>query len=270
LFYAAHCAEATTSTPKRSRQCARRTRKARDGAGLHPAADGEPPFLKFWNQAKGTLPETIGEADLNTLNSALGFLFGRLRQAQARFEREGDNDRQSIFSALGAFWSFITLFGTPLEENLHVLIMRLQDALWMLDQSWTAPMLKPLRRRGRAPSSQAYAGLRGHAAATVQLLLQAGLAPNYARRAVAAQLRQLGVRPERGSGPVTATTVRNWCDKVSSDVGRHGTAAMMYDYKLARGQEMLSALPKDQASQSALQELAYWVGTIFPELRKPT
>ena len=232
----------------------------------------DPPYLEFWHRAKGTLPETIGEADLSTLNSVLGFLFDRLRQAHARFEQEGDSDRQSVFSALGAFWSFITLFGGPFAENLHVPIMRLQDALWMLDHGQTKPMLEPVRRRrgGRAPSSQTYASLRGHAAATVQLLRQAGLARDDAHKAVATELRQLGVRPERGSGTVTATTVRNWCDEVARDVGRHGTVAMMYQHKLARGQAMLSASPKDQARQFALEELTYWIRTLFPKLRKPT
>jgi hypothetical protein len=179
----------------------------------------DPPFLEFWHRAKGSLPETIGEANLSTLNSALDLLFGRLRQAQSRFEQEGDSDRQSVFSALGAFWSFITLFEAPLAENLHVPIVRLQDALWVLDQGRTEPILKPVRRSGRGPSSQTYASLRGHAAATVQLLRQAGLARDDAHRAVATQLRQLGVRPERGSGTVTAITVRNWCDEVAEDVG---------------------------------------------------
>jgi hypothetical protein len=240
-------------------------------ASSGPAAPDDPPFLKFWHRAKGTFPETIGEADLGTLNSGLGFLFGRLRQAHARFEQEGDSDRQSIFSALGAFWSFITLFGRPFAENLHVSIMRLQDALWMLDHGQTMPMLKPVRRRrgGRGPSSQTYACLRGHAAATVQLLRQTGLQPDDAHEAVARELRQLGVRPERGSGAVTATTVRNWCEKIAEDVGRHGTAAMMYEYKLARGQMMLSAFPEEQA-KAALEELTYWIRTLLPELRKPT
>jgi hypothetical protein len=53
----------------------------------------EPPFLEFLKQANGTLPEAIGEADLSTLNKALAFLFGRLRQARADFENVGDDGR---------------------------------------------------------------------------------------------------------------------------------------------------------------------------------
>jgi len=269
------------NTRKRSSRRAHR-RKARGGASplkrspvaasLRPAAPDSPPFLEFWHRAKGTLPEKIEKADLRTLNLGLGFLFDRLRQAHALFEQEGDSDRQSIFSALGACWSFITLFGGPFVENLDVPIMRLQDALWMLDHGQTEPMLKPVRRRrgGRGPSSQTYASLRGHAAATVQLLRQAGLARDDAHKTVATQRRQLGVQPQRGSGTVTATTVRNWCNEVAEDVGRHGTAAMMYEHKLARGQAMLSAFPKDQARQCALEELTYWIRTLLPELRKST
>jgi hypothetical protein len=239
-------------------------------AAILRSAPDDPPFLKFWKQANGTLPEKIKKADLRTLNSGLGFLFERLRQAHARFEQEGDSDRQSVFSALGAYWSFITLFQAPLAENLHVSTARLQDALWMLDQGRAVPLLKPVRRRGRAPSSETYAALRGHAAATVQLIRQAGFARDDAHRAVAKQLRQLGVRPERGSGTVTPTTVRNWCDEVARDVGRLSIAAMMYEHRLARGHAMLSGLPNDQARRYALEELAYWIGTLFPELRKPT
>src|SRR5262249_62434863 len=68
------------------------------------------PFLKFWKQENNTLPETIGKANLSTLNSALGFLFNRLREARKQFEQEVDNGRQGACTALSAFWQFITLF----------------------------------------------------------------------------------------------------------------------------------------------------------------
>jgi hypothetical protein len=265
-------------TSKRSAQRRRRNRKPRPAvlkrlgprpfASLHSAPD-DPPFLEFWKRYNGTLPETIGEADLSTLNTGLGFLFARLRQAQQRFEKEAD-DRQSVFSALGAFWSFITLFEKPFAESLQVPITRLQDALLMLDRGKTEAILKPERRSGRAFSSETHASLRGYAAATVQLLQQAGLARPDAHKVVAAVLRELRVRPERGSGSVTATTVRNWCDEVARDFGRHGTVARMYEHKLARGQAMLSEFPKDEPMQSALEGLAYWVRTLLPELRKTT
>jgi len=165
---------------------------------------------------------------------------------------------------------FITLFRTPFEEEVYVPILRLQDALAMLDKNRIEPILKPVRRSGRSPSSNTYLCLKGCAAVTVERLLQAALARDGAHRAIARELRNLGVRPERGSGTITATTVRNWCDEVSSDFGRHGIAAMMYDKKLASNKaEGLSELPKDQVEQSLLK-LRAWVLSLFPELLKPS
>jgi hypothetical protein len=249
--------------------------KARGGASplkrpaaiLRPAPD-DPPFLKFLKRANGTLPEKIKEADLRTLNSGLGFFFSRLRKARAQFDKEGDGGRSGVLNALAACWTFIVLFRTPLDETLHFPILRLQDAL---DQNRIEPFLKRVRRSGRGPSSHAYDAVRGHAAATVQLLLKAGLARGDAHRAVARQLSELGLRPERGSGTVTATTVRNWCDKVSRDVGRHGTAAMIYDDKLSPEElKRFSAVSKDRARQFALQLLAAYVRSTFPDRQKPT
>jgi len=253
-------------------------RKARGGASplKRPAAilrraPDDPPFLEFWKRTKGTLPEKIKEADLSTLNLALGFLFNRLREARAQFKQEADNGRRGAFTALGAFHMFITLFKKPLEETLHVPIVRLQDALVGLEQNRIEPILKPVRRRGRARSGHAYDSIRGNAVATVQRLQQAGLALNDALQAVARQLSHLGVRPERGSGTVTATTVRNWCDEVSSDVSRQTTAALMYDHILSPEEnKRFLALPKDRAKQFALRSLSSYVLSISPGRQKPT
>jgi hypothetical protein len=216
------------------------------------------------------LPEIIDESNLSLLNPALSYLFGRLREARALFEQKGDNGRLGAMIALSAFWQFITLFRTPLAENLHIPIVRLRDALAMLEHNRIEPILKPVPRRGRAPSSHSYAALKGYATATVDLLRQADLDPEGAHRAVARVLRQLGVRPERGRDPVTGTTVKNWCDEISEDYGRRGTAALTYDLFLGDEQERFSALPKEQAKRFALQLLAALVGSIFPNLQKPT
>ena len=70
--------------PKRQRSIQRQRpkRKEQGAAAALKLAPDDPPFLKFWNQANRTLPETIGEADLRKLNSALRFLFSRLREAK--------------------------------------------------------------------------------------------------------------------------------------------------------------------------------------------
>jgi hypothetical protein len=258
--------------PKRQRSIQRQRpkRKEQGAAGALKLATDDPPFLKFWKQANKTLPETIGKADLSRLNKALKFLFNRLREARKQFEQEGDNGRQGACTALSAFWQFITLFEKPLEETLHVPILRLHDALAGLDEGRTEPIVKAVRRRGGAPSSHAYDSIKGHAVATVQLLQLAGLTRDDARRVVAKQLSKLGVRPERGSGPVTATTLRNWGDKVSSDFGRHSTAAMVHDNKLIpEERERFLASPKDR-KQFALRLLATYVRSISPGQRKPT
>ena len=258
--------------PKRqgSIQRQRPKRNEQGAAGALKLAPDDPPFLKFWKQTNKTLPETIGKADLSKLNSALGFLFNRLREARKQFEQEADNGRQGACTALSAFWQFITLFEKPLEETLHVPILRLHDALAGLDEGRTEPIVKAVRRRGGAPSSDAYDSIKGDAVATVQLLRLAGLTRDDARRVVAKQLSKLGVRPERGSGPVTATTLRNWGDKVSSDFGRHSTAAMVHDDKLTpEEKERFLASPKNR-KQFALQLLATYVRSISPGQRKPT
>jgi hypothetical protein len=244
---------------------------------LHPAVsepapqpDRQPPHVEFCNQFKGTLPDKIGDVELSTLNTALDFLFARLREARAQFDQE-DDGRLGAFTALGAFWMFIALFRAPYHEGLQLPILRLQDALAMLEQNRVEPIVRPVRRSGRAPSSYGYASLKGHAVATVQRLLQIGVDRRTAHRSVAKELSKFGVRAERGSGVVTATTVRNWCDEISRDVGRHGTAARMYDSVLVHAeQERFSALRKDQAKRFALQSLAGWTRALFPQPQKPT
>jgi hypothetical protein len=238
-----------------------------------PKRSGHRPHRKHRALRTGSspnLPEIIDESNLSVLNPALGFLFGRLREARALFEQKGDNGRLAAMIALSAFWQFITLFRTPLAENLHIPIVRLRDALAMLEHNKIEPILRPVPRRGRARSSHSYAAIKGYATATVELLRQAGLDPQGAHRAVARVLRQVGIRPERGRDPVTGTTVKNWCDEIAEDYGRRGTAALTHDLFLGDEQERFSALPKDKAKGFALRLLAASVGSIFPNLQKPT
>jgi hypothetical protein len=196
--------------------------------------------------------------------------FAQLREAQQQFEQGEQDGRVGARTALTATWMFILAFKATSKEPLYAPIVMLQNALKALDDGLVLPIVKPIRRRGRARSSDAYASLKGHAAATVKMLMQTGLARHQACGRVASQLVRLGIRPERGSGTVTANTVRHWCDEVSSDVGRHGTAARAYDYFISdpEEQEWLSALPKDRARQFVLQSLADWVRALFPNRKK--
>ena len=165
-------------------------------------------------------------------------------------------------------WQFIVLFKSPLAELLHVPIHKLQDALVALDQNNVSPILKPLARPGRAPSSDAYAALQGHAAGTVMRLRKTGLDPKQACALVAKDLAKLGVRPQRGTNAITANTVRHWCDDLASDVGRHGTAAMVYDPMFtAEENKRFDALPAAKAQHFALASLRQFVQETFPQLR---
>jgi len=231
------------------------------------------PSHEWVAQHAGSLPEEVAEDDLDTLNAGLRFLFDDLRSAQRLCQEQGDSGRAGASAALGAIWRFLMLFRDPLAETLHGPILNLHSLLQALDNGFVGPMLKPVPHPGRAPSSDARAALKGCVADTVQRLMRTGLRRQDANVAVAKQLTRLGVRPERGSaGEVTVDTVRHWCEEVAADVGRRGTAAMMYDSMFTPAEvDRFSALPLDQARSHALDTLARFVQAIFPEAveRKP-
>jgi hypothetical protein len=230
------------------------------------------PEIKFLDRMKGTIPELITVGDLETLNAGLGFLFADLRRALQLFEQSEGHGRAGAVKALGAIWRLVALFKQPYAESLILPILRLQDALLALDQNTVAPMLRRVRRPGRGGSTGVRAALKGHAVGTVEQLVQAGVPRPQAHAKVAKVLIELAVRPERGSRPITATTVRHWCDEVAADVGRRSEAAVVYDGMFtADERQRFSLLPTGQARHSfALKSLASWVRAVLPELRKPT
>jgi hypothetical protein len=217
--------ESASRFPRRSR----RRVAATTSTGRKIEAGELPVNLLFTSRMVGTLPEAVTPSDLELLNSGLRWLFADLRRAHRYFQNGEGNGRGGAVTALGALWRFVTLFAAPLAEGLHTPIHDLQTALEALEQNNVLPMLKPAARPGRAKSSRGREALKGHAAGTVQRLLKAGIKPVDAHRRVAKELTKLGVRPERGAGAVTATTVRHWCDEVANDVNRLGPAAVIYD-----------------------------------------
>jgi hypothetical protein len=252
---------------RHARQSRRRT-VAVKGIRSKTSSDDVRPHLVFLNRLQGTLPETVAEGDLETLNSGLGFLFSRLREARQQYDEDEAGGRVAAFTALGAMWQFIALFNSTLAENLHVPILKLQDALVALDQNNVLPILKPVARPGRAASSHAYAALKGHAAATVMRLRKLDLDPKQAFALVAKELTKLGVRLERGKGAITVNTVRHWCDDVENDVGRRGTAAITYDMMFTDEEnKRFHGLPPAEAKNFALDSLRRYVQQIFPEQR---
>jgi hypothetical protein len=221
-----------------------------------PGPTGDPPRVvidatEFLDRTKGTLPEQIAGVDLEKLNRGLGFFFSYLRGASEVFYQSKYGGRHGAIMALNAAWRLVALFKQPSSENLFLPLLHL--------------------------STGARAALRGHAAGTVQRLVEAGLSLKDARTRVAKALNKLGVRPERGSGQTTARTVRTWCEEVAADVGRRTGAAIVYDGMFTdEERQKFSRLQSDQKRRAhALHSLVGFVRAHFPraakaELQKPT
>jgi len=253
--------------PRRIRQ-SRRLTAAEKGTQSNVAHDEARPHLDFLNRFRGSLPETITESDLETLNLGLRFLFAWLRKARQQHDKAAEGERDGAFAALGALSQFIMLFDAPLTELLHKPFLQLQNALAALDQNNVLPILKPVSRPGGTASSQAHLALQGHAAGTVMRLRTLDhFDPRLACTLVAKELAKLGVPSQRGTKAITANTIRHWCDNVASDVGRHGTAAMMFDSMFtAKENEKFQALPSAKAQSFALASLRQYVREMFPTL----
>ncbi len=227
-----------------------------------------PPHLEFLLQSQGTLPEFITEADLETLNSGLRFLFAHLRDARQQFENEGDGGRLAAVTALGGLWQFIVLFKEPLANSLQIPVLHEQAALAALEENLVFQIHKPVPRRGRPPSGHVHAAMIGHAAGTVQRLLQIGLTRDESHRAVAAHLTKLGVKTGRG-GRVTANTVRHWCDEVAID--GHGLAAQLCHSILSEIEDSdFATSSRGEARIRVLDKLSAWVWGIIPASPKPS
>ena len=253
---------------KKSRRIHQSSRRGAAEQGNQSNTRLREPHLDFPIRSHGSLPETITASDLASLNSSLASLFARLREARQQYDKEEDGARVAAFTALGAMWQFIALFNSPLQEQLHVPILKLMDALAALDHNNVLPILKPVTRTGRAPSSTAYSSLQGHAAGAVMRLRMLGIDPTQACALVAKELTKLGIKPDRGVGGITGNTIRHWCDHVASDVARHGPAAFMYDMMfMEEAVQRFRALPPAEAPALALASLRQYIQTIFPELR---
>jgi hypothetical protein len=221
---------------------------------------------------KGTLPELVTTPDLETLNTGLRFFFSELRLSSALFQQSGSGGRAGAVKALGATWRLVALFEQPLSQLLHVPILHLQDALQSLDEGTVSPMLTAVPHSGRASSTGGRAALRGHAAGTVTRLIEANVPRGQAHALVARALVRLGVRPERGSGQITATTVRHWYAEVATDVSRRGAAAIVYDGMFTdEERRRFSGLPSDQERRAlTLNSLAGFVRAHFPSILSAT
>jgi hypothetical protein len=166
------------------------------------------------------LPETIGADDLKIINEVLAALFVELRLASALYQGEEFPDRAATLIALSAVWRFLMRFRPALDERLHVPLMNLSNALLGLNNNNVQPILQRSapRRGGRAQDSPDRQALIGIAVGAVERLLWTGMDHGEADKAVAAELAKLGVKPNRGGNPITARTVREWRNRVGTDL----------------------------------------------------
>jgi hypothetical protein len=155
----------------------------------------------------------VGPAELETLNNALSTLFAQLRDAKALFENAGNGGRAGTVVALSAVWTFVAQFGAA-REGLHIPLLDLAGALIALNTNNVLPVLMPHPRSGRAYDSPKRQALVGFAAGAVEQLRWTGMCPAEAHRVVAAELSKWGVKPARGTRPIKARTVRDWCERV--------------------------------------------------------
>ena len=243
-----------------------RRRSSAGTSSSEPPVDPPGELIKateFLDRMKGTIPEQITAADLETLNEGLRFFFSKLRLASGLFHQSGEG-RHAWIVALDAAWQFVALFKQPCAELLFRPILDLQAALRNLDEGGVPPMLKPVRRTGPAPSTDTHAALWGYTAGTVQRLVQSNISPHDARKRAAELLVKLGVQA-RGNKPITERTVRTWCEKVAEDVGRRGVAANVYDTMFTDEESLrFSNLQSDRERQAlALNSLALFVRPNF-------
>jgi hypothetical protein len=163
----------------------------------------------------GSLPETIGSNDLDGLNQKLETLLEGLRVARSL--PAGDTrGRLSAVVALGAVCTFLMSFRLVLAEGLHVPLLNLHGALLALNENNIEPILKPVKRTGRAVSSPQRFNLIGIAIGSALRLEWTDMGPAAANEAIAAKLTALGVKPTRGRGGVTGRTVRGWRERVEA------------------------------------------------------
>jgi hypothetical protein len=163
----------------------------------------------------GSLPETIGSNDLDGLNQKLETLLEGLRVARSL--PAGDTrGRLSAVVALGAVCTFLMSLRLELAEGLHVPLLNLHGALLALDGNNIEPILKPVKRTGRAVSSPQRSNLIGIAIGSARRLEWTDMGPAAANRAIADKLTALGVKPTRGRGRITARTVRGWRERAEA------------------------------------------------------
>jgi hypothetical protein len=205
-------------------------------------------------------PETIGLTEISELNVGLHSFFMELREAESEFA--AGNQLDGAYLSLVAVIGLISLFEPVRREGLFVPLAALESALLGLGEGIVEPILKPSQKRkdGRSPSPGLNREIRGAVAYVVQRLCDFGCSREDAFNAVAADLKRIGVKPDRGSGSVTNRTVRGWYEKVMADVGFHGDAARRCRQLLSSpSNTALDQMPREMAISLLRTRLKYFV-----------
>jgi hypothetical protein len=221
-----------------------------------------------------SLPESISAGDVEAINEALALLFGRLRLARSLPLGKTDA-RPSAVVALGAVCRFLEQFEPALTESLLTPLLNLQSALLALNENNIQPVLKPVKRTGRAPSSHAFYALIGFAVGVARQLEWTELSPRSADKVVAQKLSVLGIMPTRGKNGVTAGTLHHWRHQIDAvepavrslpvqllqselraeDLGWITAAFIASTRSTDEWRRKITAIPRDQARDFALSTL---------------
>jgi hypothetical protein len=226
--------------------------------------------LSEWISVIGTLPDVVGPKDLPKLNEGLRYLLKELREAQAEFV--AGNPADGTYLSLVAVYAFVSLFRSVSIEGLALPLDALESALWALDEGIVEPVLRPARRAGpgrqRAPNLRQQ--LKGAAVWTVHRLRGLGYSLPDAHSAVAADLERVGVKPDRGSGKMSARVVRGWCEDVAEDVGRHQAAAQRFQALTTNPRSaVFDRMPREAAVMVLRARLRYAALAVGESRRRP-
>ena len=164
--------------------------------------------------------------DVQALGQALESLINGLHSAAERYEvgrdaEDWDHGRKSAMYALESVGELITslpellnlpgLEGARLAKPLQELFVALRQA----DKGQRSPMLERRRVRHRPTDTDMVQTLKGSAAATVTLLMRAGVPKREAENRVAHALIQEGCRPTGGAHhTLSPNTIAAWRNKM--------------------------------------------------------
>lgn len=131
------------------------------------------------------------------LRKNLADLFTSLHKAKLRFDAGDDAGRGGALYALDAILRFLMLFEAVHVGSLLTPLALLFGDMVSLDGGQVCPMVAPAKKRGGTRASGFYNALRGITVFVARRLEASGMAHADARKAVAKELANTGVRPAR-------------------------------------------------------------------------